>query len=136
MGVAAVDPTGAGDAFTASLAVFWAEGWSLREAARLHPADVEAQRSLGTYLLKQGQPYEAMWAYQDALELRPGDAEARRGLARALIIAQLPRRELEVGLHGVHLVPLRWPAETVDPRFVPRRARGLALIACETAFAQ
>jgi ribokinase len=30
--VAAVDPTGAGDAFTAGLAVFWAEGQPLREA--------------------------------------------------------------------------------------------------------
>jgi ribokinase len=29
----AVDPTGAGDAFTAALAVFWAEGLALREAA-------------------------------------------------------------------------------------------------------
>lgn len=33
--VAAVDPTGAGDAFIGSLAVFWAEGRSLAEAARL-----------------------------------------------------------------------------------------------------
>jgi ribokinase len=32
--VRAVDPTGAGDAFTAALAVFWAEGIGLREAAR------------------------------------------------------------------------------------------------------
>jgi ribokinase len=32
--VQAVDPTGAGDAFTAALAVFWAEGPGLREAAR------------------------------------------------------------------------------------------------------
>jgi ribokinase len=32
--VHAVDPTGAGDAFVASVAVFWAEGMSLREAAR------------------------------------------------------------------------------------------------------
>jgi ribokinase len=32
--VQAVDPTGAGDAFTAALAVFWAEGLALREAAR------------------------------------------------------------------------------------------------------
>jgi ribokinase len=32
--VKAVDPTGAGDAFIGSLAVFWAEGLSLREAAR------------------------------------------------------------------------------------------------------
>jgi ribokinase len=32
--VTAVDPTGAGDAFIGSLAVFWAEGLSLPEAAR------------------------------------------------------------------------------------------------------
>lgn len=32
--VRAVDPTAAGDAFTAALAVFWAEGLALREAAR------------------------------------------------------------------------------------------------------
>lgn len=32
--VTAVDPTGGGDAFSGSLAVFWAEGGSLREAAR------------------------------------------------------------------------------------------------------
>jgi ribokinase len=32
--VSAVDPTGAGDAFIGSLAVFWAEGHSLPEAAR------------------------------------------------------------------------------------------------------
>jgi len=32
--VKAVDPTGAGDAFTAGLAVFWGEGLALREAAR------------------------------------------------------------------------------------------------------
>jgi ribokinase len=32
--VRAVDPTGAGDAFTAALAVFWAQGLALREAAR------------------------------------------------------------------------------------------------------
>jgi ribokinase len=32
--VTAVDPTGAGDAFTAGLAVFWAEGLALRDAAR------------------------------------------------------------------------------------------------------
>jgi ribokinase len=32
--VTAVDPTGAGDAFTGSLAVFWAEGQTLRDAAR------------------------------------------------------------------------------------------------------
>src|SRR5437899_9791873 len=69
---------------------------ALREAARLHHADVEAQRSLGTYLLKQGQPYEAMWAFQNALDLRPTDGEACRGLARALIVAQLRGRGLEV----------------------------------------
>jgi ribokinase len=34
MAVPAVDPTGAGDAFIGSLAVFWAEGLSLPEAAR------------------------------------------------------------------------------------------------------
>jgi len=34
MAVTAVDPTGAGDAFIGSLAVFWAEGLSLPEAAR------------------------------------------------------------------------------------------------------
>jgi ribokinase len=34
MRVTALDPTGAGDAFTASLAVFCAEGWSLRDAAK------------------------------------------------------------------------------------------------------
>ena len=32
--VVAVDPTGAGDAFIGSLAVFWSEGQNLREAAR------------------------------------------------------------------------------------------------------
>ncbi len=32
--VKAVDPTGAGDAFSGSLAVFWAEGLTLQEAAR------------------------------------------------------------------------------------------------------
>jgi ribokinase len=34
MPVTAIDPTGAGDAFIGSLAVFWATGLSLREAAR------------------------------------------------------------------------------------------------------
>src|SRR5262249_17928819 len=52
--------------------------------------------AVGHYLLTRRRPYEAMWAYQDAQELRPGDGEARRGLARALIMAQLPRRGLEV----------------------------------------
>jgi tetratricopeptide (TPR) repeat protein len=37
-----------------------------------------------------------MWAFQDALDLRPADSEACRGLARALIVAQLPGRALEV----------------------------------------
>src|SRR5262249_39489053 len=32
--VTAVDPTGAGDVFTGSLAVFWAGGMALRDAAR------------------------------------------------------------------------------------------------------
>jgi tetratricopeptide (TPR) repeat protein len=69
---------------------------ALREAVRESPDDIDARRAVGQYLLARRRPYEAMWAYQDALELRPGDAEARRGLARALIIAQLPRRGLEV----------------------------------------
>jgi tetratricopeptide (TPR) repeat protein len=69
---------------------------ALREKAQRAPRDGDAQRSLGLYLLARRRPYEAMWALQDALELRPEDAEAHRGLARALIVAQLPRRSLEV----------------------------------------
>lgn len=69
---------------------------ALRDAALNAPHDIEARRAVGDYLLARRRPYEAMWVYQDALELRPGDAEARRGLARALIIAQLPQRGLEV----------------------------------------
>src|SRR5216684_8358257 len=69
---------------------------ALREAALKAPQNIEARRAVGQYLVAQRRPYEAMWAYQDALELRPGDEEARRGLARALIMAQLPRRGLEV----------------------------------------
>lgn len=69
---------------------------ALREAAARAPADPEASLSLGRYLLGRQRPYEAMWAFQDALEVRPDDAEARRGLARALIVARLPQRALEV----------------------------------------
>ena len=69
---------------------------ALREAVAKAPADPEASRSLGRYLLGRVRPYEAMWAFQDALERRPDDAEARRGLARALIVARLPQRALEV----------------------------------------
>src|SRR5438067_5781309 len=69
---------------------------ALREAVARAPADPEPSRALGRYLLGRQRPYEAMWAFQDALELRPEDAEARRGLARALIVARLPRRALEV----------------------------------------
>src|SRR5205809_5047339 len=69
---------------------------ALWDAALKAPQDIEARRALGQYLLARRRPYEAMWAYQDALELVPDDAEARQGLARALIIAQLPRRGLEV----------------------------------------
>jgi tetratricopeptide (TPR) repeat protein len=69
---------------------------ALREAVLKAPQDMDARRAVGQYLLAERRPYEAMWAYQDALEHHPNDAEARRGLARALIMAQLPRRGLEV----------------------------------------
>jgi cytochrome c-type biogenesis protein CcmH/NrfG len=69
---------------------------ALRDAARHHPADTEAQRALGSYLLEQHRPYAAIWSFQNALELRPADAEACRGLARALIVAQLPQYALPV----------------------------------------
>src|SRR2546428_10744390 len=69
---------------------------ALREAALKAPQDIEGRRAVGQYLLTRRRPYEGMWAYQDALELRSDDAEARRGLARGLIMAQLPRRGLEV----------------------------------------
>jgi tetratricopeptide (TPR) repeat protein len=69
---------------------------SLREAVLKAPRDIEARRAVGQYLVARRRPYEAMWSYQDALELSPDDPESRRGLARALIMAQLPRRGLEV----------------------------------------
>jgi tetratricopeptide (TPR) repeat protein len=76
--------------------VFDPQERALREAVAKAPSDPEPSRSLGRYLLGRVRPYEAMWAFQDALELRPEDAEARRGLARALIVARLPQRALEV----------------------------------------
>jgi tetratricopeptide (TPR) repeat protein len=74
----------------------------LREAARRTPADAGAQRALADYLLRERRPYEAMWAFQETLDLASGDAEARRGLARALVIAQLPGRALEVLAGGTN----------------------------------